>query len=81
MSGYLPHSSSFAISPGLESMPVFHRHGKSDPLVWPNAVRESCDLAISKRRRGRMDYRRMTYLNLGYLVSPGKVLDGQRSWI
>ena len=33
MSGYLPQSSGFAISPGLEFTPVFHGHGKSDLLV------------------------------------------------
>jgi hypothetical protein len=82
MSGYLPHSSGFAISPGFESTPVFHGHGKSDPLVWPPDVAwESCNVAISGRGRGRMDYRLVTYSNLGHLVSPRNVLDGQSSWI
>jgi predicted esterase len=81
MSGYLLHSSGIAISPGLESTPVFHGHGKSDPLVRPDAARESCNLAISGRGRSGMDYRLVTYPNLGHLVSPGKVLDGQSSRI
>jgi predicted esterase len=77
MSGYLPHSSGFAISPGLESTPVFHGHGKLDPLVRPDATRTSCNVAISGRGKGGMDYRLETYPNLGHSVSPGKVLDGQ----
>jgi predicted esterase len=81
MSGYLPHSSGSAISPGLESTPVFHGHGKSDLLIPPDAARESCDVAISGRGRGKMDYRLVTYPNLGHSVSPGKVLDGQSSRI
>ncbi len=76
MSGYLPQSSGFAISPGLESTPVFHGHGKSDLLVRPDTAQESCNVAISGRGRGGMDYRLVTYPNLGHLVSPGKVLDG-----
>ncbi len=48
MSGYLPHSSGFAISPGLESMPVFYGHGKSDPLVRPDTARESCNVAVAR---------------------------------
>ncbi len=77
MSGYLPHSSGFAIPPRFESMPVFHRHDESDLLVRPDAARESCDVAISGRGRGRMDYRWVTYPNLGHSVSPRKVLDRQ----
>jgi hypothetical protein len=63
MSGYLPHSSHFAISPRLESTPVFHRHSKLDPLVWPDATQESWDVAISGMGRGGMDYRLVPYLS------------------
>ncbi len=71
MSGYLPHSSGFTISPGLESMPVFHGHGELEPLVQPDITRASCNVAISGRGRGRLDYRLVTYPNLGHLVSLG----------
>ena len=73
MSGYLPHSSGFVISPGLESTPVFHGHGESDPLVGLDAARESRDVVTSGR--GGTDYRLVTYPGLAHSVSPGEISD------
>jgi predicted esterase len=72
MSGYLPHSSGFVVSPGLESTPVFHGHGESDPLVRPDTARESRDVVTGG---GGTDYRLVMYPNLGHSVSPGEVAD------
>jgi hypothetical protein len=69
----LPYSSGFAISPRLESTPVFHGHGKWGPLVRPDAAQKSCDVVTSWM--GRPDYRLVMYPNLGHLVLPGKALD------
>eukprot|EP00559_Dactyliosolen_fragilissimus_P001051 CAMPEP_0184859904 /NCGR_PEP_ID=MMETSP0580-20130426/4867_1 /TAXON_ID=1118495 /ORGANISM="Dactyliosolen fragilissimus" /LENGTH=220 /DNA_ID=CAMNT_0027356777 /DNA_START=313 /DNA_END=978 /DNA_ORIENTATION=- len=33
MSGYLPHSAGFKITPDLENTPILHCHGTADPLV------------------------------------------------
>jgi len=33
MSGYLPGSNHFKLTPGLEDVPVLHCHGTSDPVV------------------------------------------------
>jgi lysophospholipase-2 len=73
MSGYLPHSSGFVISPGLESTPVFHGHGESDALVGLDAARESRDVVTSGR--GGTDYRLVTYPNLAHSVSPKEISD------
>jgi predicted esterase len=62
MSGYLPHSSCFAMSPGLESTPVFQGHGTLNPLMCPDAARESRGIVTSGR--GGTDYRLVTYPNL-----------------
>jgi lysophospholipase-2 len=73
MSGYLPHSSGFAISPGLESTPIFHGHGTSDPLVRLDAANDSRDVVT--RERGATDYRLVTYPNLAHSVSPREISD------
>ncbi len=73
MSGYLPNSSCFAISPELESTSVFHGHCKLDPLVCWDTARESRGIVTSGR--GGTDYRLVTYPNLGYSVLPGEVSD------
>lgn len=33
LSGYLAGAKEFTLTPGLESVPVFHGHGTSDPMV------------------------------------------------
>lgn len=73
MSGYLPHSSGFVISPGLENTPIFHGHGISDPLVNVSAANDSRDVVASGR--GGTDYRLVTYPNLGHSVSPKEISD------
>lgn len=73
MSGYLPHSSAFTISPGLEHTPIFHGHGESDPLVRLDAARESHEMVTNGR--GGTDYRLVTYPNLAHSVCPKEIAD------
>ncbi|KAL3777324.1 hypothetical protein ACHAW5_005960 [Stephanodiscus triporus] len=73
LSGYLPHSSGFVVSPGLEGTPIFHGHGESDPLVRLEAANDSRDVVTSIK--GGTDYRLVTYPNLAHSVSPEEVSD------
>jgi lysophospholipase-2 len=73
LSGYLPHSSGFVISPGLENTPIFHGHGASDPLVNVTAANDSRDVVTSIK--GGTNYRLVTYPNVGHSVSPREISD------
>jgi lysophospholipase-2 len=75
MSGYLPHSSGFVISRGLESTPVFHGHGLSDQLVRPGAARDSRDAVVAAYGGGGTDYRLVEYPGLAHSVSPVELRD------
>ena len=73
LSGYLPHSSGFAITPGLESTPIFHGHGESDPLIKVEYARESRDMVTNGK--GATDYRLVTYPNLAHSIAPQEISD------
>lgn len=73
MSGYLPHSSGFTITPGLENTPIFHGHGESDPLIKLEYARESCELVTNEK--GATDYQLVTYPNLAHSISPKELSD------
>jgi hypothetical protein len=73
MREYLPHSSGFVVSPGLEGTPVFHGHGESDPLVGLEAANNSWDAITSKK--SVTNYQLVTYPNLAHLVSLKEILD------
>ena len=73
MSGYLPHSSGFTITPGLESTPIFHGHGESDPLIKVEYARESREMVTNGK--GATDYRLVTYPNLAHSIAPKEISD------
>ncbi len=61
MREYLPHSSGFVVSPGLEGTPIFHGHSKSDPLVGLESTNNSRDAVTYNK--SVTDYRLTTYPN------------------
>jgi lysophospholipase-2 len=78
MSGYLPHSSGFTITPGLEHTPIFHGHGESDPLIKVEYARESCNLVTNNgggKGGGATNYQLVTYPNLAHSISPKEISD------
>jgi len=72
MSGYLPHSSAFNISNGLEKTPIFHGHGEGDPLVRLENAEESKSTVMEK---GATDYTLKTYAGLAHSVNPTEISD------
>ena len=72
MSGYLPHSSAFTISNGLEKTPIFHGHGEVDPLVRLENAEESKSTVMEK---GATDYTLKTYAGLAHSVNPTEIAD------
>ena len=72
MSGYLPHSSAFTISSGLEKTPIFHGHGEGDPLVRLENAEESKSTVMEK---GATDYTLKTYSGLAHSVNPTEIAD------
>lgn len=48
LSGYLPGASQFTITKGLESTPVLHCHGSSDPVVIPDWAVKTRDHVTEK---------------------------------
>jgi len=72
MSGYLPHASSFKITPGFENTPIFHGHGEKDPTVNLEAALES---QSQVRKSGAKDYELKTYPKLPHSVNPQEIED------
>jgi lysophospholipase II len=72
MSGYLPHESGFNIANGLESTPIWHGHGVSDPLVKITAANESQSAVKAK---GATNYTLKTYPGLAHSVNPQEISD------
>lgn len=72
MSGYLPHASAFNITRGLETTPIFHGHGTSDPLVRLENANES---KATVMERGALEYTLKTYTGLAHSVNPTEIAD------
>jgi len=72
LSGYLPHSSGFNISAGLEGTPIWHGHGAADPLVRMEAAQESKKVVTE---RGATDYTFKSYAGLAHSVNPQEISD------
>ena len=66
MSGYLPGANSFKLTAGLESTPVYHFHGSSDPVVkheWADKTKNGLQaLGVSK-------YALKSYNGVGHTIS------------
>ena len=71
LSGYLPHASQFTITPGLESVPIFHGHGSQDMMVNPAMAQKSQAVVQAK---GATDYTFQTY-PMAHTVSPQELGD------
>lgn len=73
LSGYLPGSKQFALTPGLASTPVFHGHGLADPMVaYPMATRTK-EMLLSEL--GATDYTLKGYAGLQHSVNPEELRD------
>lgn len=73
MSGYLPASKKFTITPGLEDTPILHCHGEADPMVQVAMARRSQQ--VLKEMKGATDYELKTYPGLVHSVNPEEVME------
>jgi len=73
MSGYLPASKKFTITPGLESTPILHCHGEADPMVQVRMAKRSQQVLMEEK--GAKEYELKTYPNLVHSVNPEEVME------
>ena len=73
MSGYLPAAKQFRITPGLESVPIFHGHGEADPMVQYAMATKSRQHVVDEG--GATDYTLKGYPGLPHSVSPEEIAD------
>jgi len=71
MSGYLPKASAFAITPGLETVPILHCHGTQDNLVHPSLASKS---KTTVEEKGAKDYTYKSY-PIAHTVSIDELAD------
>lgn len=72
MSGYLPAKSQFQITPGLESTPIMHCHGESDPMIQLQMAKKSVETV---KEMGATDYTFKTYRGLTHSVNMDEIQD------
>lgn len=72
MSGYLPCSQQFKITPGLEDTPILHCHGTSDPMVQHAMAIRSREHVVE---RGSTSYELKSYNGVQHTVSPEEISD------
>jgi len=73
MSGYLPASKKFTITPGLQDTPILHCHGEADPMVQVAMAKRSKEVLINDK--GATSYELKTYKGLVHSVNPAEVQD------
>jgi lysophospholipase-2 len=71
MSGYLPAAKTFAVTTGLESVPVLHCHGTQDPVVQFSMAAKSKQRVLEK---GGQQYELKSY-PIPHTVSPAEIND------
>lgn len=72
MSGYLAAKSQFNITPGLESTPILHCHGESDPMIQLPMAKKSVEAV---KELGATDYTLKTYKGLPHSVNMDEIQD------
>jgi len=73
MSGYLPASKQFAITPGLEATPILHCHGEADPMVRVGLARRSRQMLTEEK--GALEYELKTYPALVHSVNADELAE------
>jgi lysophospholipase-2 len=66
LSGYMPGTDVFQLTPGLEDVPIIHCHGKADEVVAYERALESKEFLLS---RGVTAYRFVAIEGMGHTVS------------
>jgi lysophospholipase II len=74
LSGYLPHAKQFKLTPGMETVPVFHGHGLQDGVVPVSGAYKSQTYV---KEQGLKDYTLKTY-PIGHTVSMTEIADVQK---
>lgn len=72
MSGYLAAKSQFKITAGLESTPILHCHGESDPMIQLSMANKSVETV---KELGATDYTFKTYKGLPHSVNMDEIQD------
>jgi fermentation-respiration switch protein FrsA (DUF1100 family) len=72
LSGYLPGAKKFSLTSGLESTPVHHFHGTSDPVVRFEWAEKTQKGLVGK---GLIQYNVKTYPGMGHSISPSELND------
>eukprot|EP00565_Helicotheca_tamesis_P006960 CAMPEP_0185731282 /NCGR_PEP_ID=MMETSP1171-20130828/12433_1 /TAXON_ID=374046 /ORGANISM="Helicotheca tamensis, Strain CCMP826" /LENGTH=287 /DNA_ID=CAMNT_0028400517 /DNA_START=217 /DNA_END=1080 /DNA_ORIENTATION=+ len=75
MSGYLAGFGHFKVTPGLEDTPIFHGHGKSDPMIPYPMAEKSREHAMEK---GASNYELRGYAGLQHSVSNEEIADAAK---
>lgn len=76
LSGYLPNSKGFRITPGLEDTPVLHCHGAADPMVrYVMALKTQQHLMAGEK--GATNYTLKEYAGVMHTVSIEELVDVQ----
>jgi len=71
-SGYLAGAGQFALTPGMENVPVLHCHGTADPLVlFPMAQKTEARLV----QLGHSAYTLRPYEGMAHTVAPHELQD------
>lgn len=72
LSGYLVSAKKFQLTKGLETTPIFHGHGTSDPLVIYNNAQKSKDYMLE---HGVASYELKSYQGMQHTLIPEEIVD------
>jgi len=72
LSGYLVSAKKFQLTKGLESTPIFHGHGTSDPLVIFNNALKSKEYMLE---HGVLSYELKSYQGMQHTLIPEEIVD------
>jgi len=72
LSGYLPQTKEFCITPGLENTPVLHCHGVADPMVQYSMAVKTHKVMIQK---GATNYQLKKYPDVQHTIITDEIRD------